>query len=153
MQIRKFPRVPSLLLVWALLALAISPASASSAMFPLTPSHLDQDGFVFNIQSEHVHDNNVRFHVVITAQDGHLPDSGSGYVGFVDLSHGWSVMPGFNLDLKDGKRDGTSIRFDFTVPAGLLVSPRLFFVFGYDPVPKMPAINLYYARLKDFSQP
>ncbi len=61
-------------------------------------------------------------------------------------------MPGFSLNLKEGKREGASIRFVFTVPAGLLVSPRLFFVFGYDPVPNMPAVDLYYARLKDFSE-
>ena len=142
-----------LLLVLACLALAIFPLRASAVFFPVTPSGLEQGGFLFAIKSDPVHDGNVQFHVVITAKNGHLPDSGSGSVGFIDMRTGWSSMPGFNLDLKEGKRDGTSIRFDFTIPAGLLVSPHLFFVFNYDPVPNMPAVDLYYAKLKDFSGP
>jgi hypothetical protein len=138
-------------LMLACLALAFSPSRASAVFFPVTPSGLDQGGLVFQIKSEPVHDGSVQFHVVITAKSGHFPDNGSGSVGFIDMSNGWSSMPGFSLDLKKGKRDGTTIRFDFTVPAGLLVSPRFFFVFGYDPVPNMPAVNLYYAKLKDFS--
>jgi hypothetical protein len=142
-----------LLLVLVCLAVAISKASADAAFFSVTPSGLDQGGLVFAIKSEPAHDGDVRFHVVIAAKDGHLPDNGSGRVGFIDMSNGWSSMPGFKLDLKEGKKEGTSLRFDFTVPAGLLVSPHFFFVFGYDPVPKMPAVNFYYAKLKDFSRP
>ncbi len=144
--------VPSyrLLLVLACFAFAIFPARGSSVTFRLEPANLDQGGIVFDIKSERVQDDDIRFHVVITAKDGHLPEGGSGSVGFIDMSHGWASMPGFNLDLKGGRKEGASLHFDFTIPAELLASPRLFFVFGYDPVPNMPAVNLYYARLQDF---
>ncbi len=146
-------RTVRLLLASVLLLLTSSAASASVVMFPLTRPNLDQGVFAFAIRVEHLPGGDARFHVTVTIKAGNFRPGCNGSVGTIDQSHGWSSVPGaFELDLK-GTRDGAALHYDFNVPEKNLDDPRLLFVFENYPVDNEPALDLYYAKLKDFSRP
>jgi hypothetical protein len=140
---------------WSSLVLS---AHGTSVEISITPTNLDQHGYVFSI-STNAAQYGVAFHVAISTKTGEIYSDSS--VGLSMVTHpkdgGCSITgvePAIPITLEKDKRVWKS---EFTVSQGLLKKPGLCFIFtelahvirGGKSV-AMPSATFYEIKLQDF---
>jgi len=141
----------------ALLLAAGFPALGSSVFHPLTPGNLQDERFRFQIGSKKEADGSVGFTVVVSGKSEDFVSPGAG-VSMVTLTATSEEIKGASVPEQEVKTP-TSITCTFTVPAESLKDPDLCYVFANyvqmlvnGKMAPMPAVDFYYARLKDFAK-
>lgn len=124
-------------------------ARASSEWYEVTPAYSRAVNFRFDIKGKPVSADQVEFRVVVTGgkEDFADPDVSLSMVKFTDSSE---EIDGVS-SIKPVKTD-TTVTCTFTVPKKSIDDPNFCFLLT-NPVGewyRMPAVEYYYARLKDF---
>jgi hypothetical protein len=135
-------------------------ASALSVEIPVTPTGLDQGGYIFSVVTNSAPDG-IAFHIVISAKAGEIsPDSDVG----VSVVHHWDggceiepAKPHVNVALKRTPGIWTT---DFIASRQLLQSPNTCFIFTayshaviHGKLVGMPSAEFFEIRLADFAKP
>ena len=144
-----------------ILLVFIASARADSVEYPVTPTHLVKNGYVFSV-STNATQGRIAFHVIIAAKKIDVDPNCGAYLAIVTRKQAEGsltiapVKPKIQVTLKKEKRIWKA---DFTVSPKLLKNPNVYFIFSvpaYDTIGGkriyMPAIDFYEIRLRDFAK-
>lgn|GEM_PF-6558996 len=139
----------------------VTSARAGSMEFPVTPTHLDKNGYRFSV-STNATPRAIAFHVIITAKKLDIDSNCGAYLAIVTRKQAQGsltispVKPKIQVTMKKEKRIWKA---DFTVSRKLPKNPDVYFIFSvpaYDTIAGkriyMPDVDFYEIRLRDFAK-
>ncbi len=142
---------PFHLVLFLLLAASACAAEEGETLVQLD-KNLRAGGFVFRVRAIELKHDQVLFHILISGDDGHLPNAPSPRtrLGFFNRDHGERIGHLRDVEMK---RQGQSLAGNFTLHAGWLFGSSLCFVLTSQPEGASAPPISYYLRPTDSWEP